>query len=467
MVESQAQSFKTRMINKISLAPMVRILSRAYGADYVFSEEIIDRKFQHCVRYENQDLNCIDYISTRDYAVILRCIKEEKEQFILQIGTNNAQTAIQAVEKVQEDICGVDVNMGCPKKFSVGGGMGSALMRDIDNAKFIMKSLVDKFGQLMSVSCKIRVLGTFEETMNYILAMQDAGVHWISIHPRTAAQESKVPARWFIVKKIIDSGLVKIPVLGSGDLFSPIDINQFIQFTGASGVIVARGAIHNCALFTQKQEMLNPNTYEENFELWIDNTQEQQQKEESVLQKQIFEQENQKTDNAKQKNKKSGGGDDENVEFSLNLVKVFETRYQKYPMLVPILDQVREYFRLCIEFGNHFQNAKYVILYMLKTHKDHFELFKQLQYGRNFQDYARILEIEYMLKDVDQIKQLHFDAQYYRKNKNIIDEIVKAKQAQTDDGLNAQVGSKRTNEEILNEQQIQQIEDGNLKRLKT
>ena len=36
--------------------------------------------------------------------------------------------------------------MGCPKKFSVVGGMGSALMKDLENARFIMKSLVDKFG---------------------------------------------------------------------------------------------------------------------------------------------------------------------------------------------------------------------------------------------------------------------------------------------------------------------------------
>jgi tRNA-dihydrouridine synthase len=32
--------------------------------------------------------------------------------------------------------------MGCPKKFSVHGGMGSALMRDVENAQRIMKSLV-------------------------------------------------------------------------------------------------------------------------------------------------------------------------------------------------------------------------------------------------------------------------------------------------------------------------------------
>jgi tRNA-dihydrouridine synthase len=53
---------------------------------------------------------------------------------ILQIGSNSAETAVKAVWKVVDDISGVDVNMGCPKKFSTQGGMGSALMRDMANA---------------------------------------------------------------------------------------------------------------------------------------------------------------------------------------------------------------------------------------------------------------------------------------------------------------------------------------------
>jgi tRNA-dihydrouridine synthase 2 len=158
---------------------------------------------------------------------------------------------------VLPDIGGVDVNMGCPKKFSTQGGMGSALMRDVMNAKTIMKALVDNFADKISVSCKIRVLKTFQETLEYVLAMQEAGVHWISIHPRTAAEESRVPARWYTVKKLLDTGLIKIPVLGSGDLFSPLCVHKYLSYTGASGVILARGAIHNPRIFLLKSRLLD------------------------------------------------------------------------------------------------------------------------------------------------------------------------------------------------------------------
>ena len=81
-------------------------------------------------------------------------------------------------------------------------------------------------------------------------------MHWISIHPRTAAEESRVPARWYLTKKILDSGLVEIPILGSGDLFSPLDIHKYLSHTGAHGVILARGAIHNPAIFRLKSRMI-------------------------------------------------------------------------------------------------------------------------------------------------------------------------------------------------------------------
>ena len=62
-----------------------------------------------------------------------------------------------------------------------------------------------------------------------------------------------MPAKWYIVKQIVDSGLLKIPILGSGDMFSPVDIIKFLKFTRANGVLVARGAIHNPTIFKHKE----------------------------------------------------------------------------------------------------------------------------------------------------------------------------------------------------------------------
>ena len=190
--------FNKRMYNTISLAPMVRMntlpfreLCASNGADFVFTEEIIDRKLIWCKRVENKELGTIDFVSVRDQVVPLRIRESEKSKLILQIGSNNAHWAVKATELVQNDICGVDVNMGCPMKFSTSGGMGAALMNDLENAKTIMKALKHNFGHKISISCKIRVLDNFEETLNFITTLQnETGIDFISVHPRTKAEKS-------------------------------------------------------------------------------------------------------------------------------------------------------------------------------------------------------------------------------------------------------------------------------------
>ena len=39
---------------------------------------------------------------------------------------------------VEGDVAAVDVNMGCPKEFSVKGGMGAALLKEPDKAKEVL-----------------------------------------------------------------------------------------------------------------------------------------------------------------------------------------------------------------------------------------------------------------------------------------------------------------------------------------
>eukprot|EP00956_Cyclotella_meneghiniana_P045987 scaffold393979_cov126-Cyclotella_meneghiniana.AAC.1 len=82
--------------------------------------------------------------------------KLEDGKLIYQIGTGEAGLAVQAVERIVSDVVGVDVNMGCPKKFSVSGGMGSALLSDPKRACDIISTLRRNITK--PVSAKIRLL---------------------------------------------------------------------------------------------------------------------------------------------------------------------------------------------------------------------------------------------------------------------------------------------------------------------
>ncbi|PIO61382.1 hypothetical protein TELCIR_17095 [Teladorsagia circumcincta] len=58
------------------------------------------------------------------------------------------------------DVAAIDVNMGCPKSFSIHCGMGAALLTKVDKIKEILTSLTAV--AQVPVSCKIRVLDDLE-----------------------------------------------------------------------------------------------------------------------------------------------------------------------------------------------------------------------------------------------------------------------------------------------------------------
>lgn len=114
-------AFAANYRNKVVLAPMVRIgtlpsrlLAIKYGADLVYTEELIDHKMLECKRVENKLLNTIDFVMD-DGKVVLRTCEQEKDKVVFQMGTSDPARALRTAQLVQHDVAGIDVNMGCPK----------------------------------------------------------------------------------------------------------------------------------------------------------------------------------------------------------------------------------------------------------------------------------------------------------------------------------------------------------------
>uniref|UniRef100_A0A1D1YGQ4 tRNA-dihydrouridine(20) synthase [NAD(P)+]-like n=1 Tax=Anthurium amnicola TaxID=1678845 RepID=A0A1D1YGQ4_9ARAE len=116
--------------NKHILAPMVRVgtlplrlLAAQYGADITYGEEIIDHKMVKCERRLNKSLGTTDFVEKGTYNVVFRTCPEEKNRVVFQMGTANAARALTAAQLVCRDVAAIDINMGCPKSFSLSGGM--------------------------------------------------------------------------------------------------------------------------------------------------------------------------------------------------------------------------------------------------------------------------------------------------------------------------------------------------------
>eukprot|EP00299_Pterocystis_sp_00344_P015128 c7541_g1_i1.p1 GENE.c7541_g1_i1~~c7541_g1_i1.p1 ORF type:complete len:338 (-),score=65.78 c7541_g1_i1:9-1022(-) len=249
--------------NKKILAPMVRVgtlpfrlLALNYGADIVYTEELIDRKLIRCTRHENTELGCIDYMLTEkdrmhkalpSDLVFRTCPQLEKSQLVLQLGTNNATTALQAAQIVCNDVSCIDINMGCPMKFSTQMGAGAELLKKPDLIRDILTTLVRNLP--IPVTCKIRLLPNASETLELVKMIEQTGVSAIAIHGRTDAMKSREPALWSEIAALTEH--ISIPVIANGDMWSGDDFSRAKKEIGCSSVMYARGALLNPSLFRE------------------------------------------------------------------------------------------------------------------------------------------------------------------------------------------------------------------------
>nr|XP_022913629.1 tRNA-dihydrouridine(20) synthase [NAD(P)+]-like [Onthophagus taurus] len=251
--------------NKLILAPMVRVgslpmrlLALHYGAEIVYSEEIIDWKLLNSVRQVNDVLGTIDFLDKTDGTVIFRTSKEEHDCVVLQLGTCDPNRALKVAKMVEEDVAGIDINMGCPKEFSIKGGMGAALLTNLPKAKEILKTLVESVK--IPITCKIRVFENENDTLNLVKELVSTGIAAIGIHGRTRAERPQHPNRNGLIKFIAEN--INIPVIangGSREIEKYSDIEKFKKECGVSSVMLARAAQGNCSIF-RKQGMLDLDT---------------------------------------------------------------------------------------------------------------------------------------------------------------------------------------------------------------
>lgn len=162
-----------------------------------------------------------------------------------------AEAAQRAVDAGAEII---DINMGCPAKKVVGGFAGSALMRDLKNAKAIIKAVVNAVS--VPVTLKMRK-GWDDDTLNapeLALIAQEEGVQMITLHARTRCQFYKGQADWPFFKRL--KNILHIPVVGNGDIKSSDEATRVIKETGVDAVMIGRGCYGKPWIFKQINERL-------------------------------------------------------------------------------------------------------------------------------------------------------------------------------------------------------------------
>lgn len=256
---------------KIVLAPMVRsgelpsrLTALHYGADLVWGPETVDRSLIGTTRRFNPETKTIEWTRKPSHgtkspltdikdSLIFR-IHPEKEgkKLIFQIGTSNADLAVQAARLVAADVAGIDVNAGCPKPFSTHDGMGAALLRTPDKLVGILEALVQNITPEfeIGISVKIRILETAAETEALVRRLVATGITGLTVHCRTTPMRPRERAIRGQLRMVADvCHEAGVACLMNGDVETRDQALSLIREYGVDGAMIATQAEKNPSCF--------------------------------------------------------------------------------------------------------------------------------------------------------------------------------------------------------------------------
>ncbi|XP_054275740.1 tRNA-dihydrouridine(20a/20b) synthase [NAD(P)+]-like [Macrosteles quadrilineatus] len=218
-------------------APMVRYsrlqfrsLVRKYECDLCFTPMIMADSF-----VKSSEARANDFKTN-----------EGDRPLITQFGANNLEDFISAAQMVAPYCDGVDLNCGCPQRWAMKEGYGSALLYKPELVKEMVRQLREKIPKPFSISVKIRLLSELKKTVDLCKTLEACGVTFLTVHGRTPAQRTE-PVNMEAFREIRQS--VTIPLVANGDVKTLEDAEKLQQLTGYKGVMSARGMLQNPAMF--------------------------------------------------------------------------------------------------------------------------------------------------------------------------------------------------------------------------
>jgi tRNA-dihydrouridine synthase B len=221
------------------LAPMAGItdspfrqLAKKFGADLVVTEMISargliqdDRKTKAMLSFQPSEQPLIVQLFGRD-PEILRAA---------------------ALKALDAGAACIDINMGCPVKKVIKTGAGAALLKDLNQIKKILQTL----SQPPEIPYTIKIRAGWDRTdLNAGTVFQlaaDHGAKAVFCHPRTATMMFSGAADWNYLEEAANQ--TAIPIIGSGDITTPIEAHQALSRVGIAGLMLGRGSLGKPWLF--------------------------------------------------------------------------------------------------------------------------------------------------------------------------------------------------------------------------
>lgn len=162
------------------------------------------------------------------------------------MGSEPEQMAEMARELKKKGAPRIDVNCGCPSNTVTGRGAGSSLLKEPRFLHEVAKAVV----QAVSIPVTLKMRSGFDDISLFeenLLAAQESGVNYITLHPRTKVDGYGPPARWDLIARA--KSILEIPLIGNGDILTVHDAVRMLETTGCDALMIGRGSVINPFIF--------------------------------------------------------------------------------------------------------------------------------------------------------------------------------------------------------------------------
>lgn len=221
--------------------PAFRLMCKKFGADMVYTEFVSSDALIRAVNKTTQKLSICD----------------EERPVAIQIYGKDTETMVEAARIVEEsgpDL--LDINFGCPVKKVAGKGAGAGMLQNIPKMLEITRAVVKAVR--IPVTVKTRLGWDDNHKIIPLLAqqLQDCGIAALTIHGRTRAQMYTGEADWTLIGEVKNNPGIHIPIIGNGDITTPLRAKECFEHYGIDAVMVGRGSIGRPWIFKEIKHYL-------------------------------------------------------------------------------------------------------------------------------------------------------------------------------------------------------------------